>query len=103
MEKIINMAEAKELINSGKVVVIDFFATWCGPCQMYKPVFGEVAQEMTDVEMALIDIDQDIDFAGENGVMGVPTTIIFKDGKEVARFDGFKPAEELKAFINENK
>ncbi len=103
MAKEINTAEAKELIGSGKVVIVDFFATWCGPCQMFLPIFDEVSASATDVELVKIDIDNDVDFAAENGVMGVPTIVAFKDGAEVARFSGFKPADELIKFIEEVK
>ncbi len=103
MAKLVNINEAKELINSGELVIVDFFATWCGPCQMLLPIFTEVSEENADINMVKVDIDQDVDLASENGVMGVPTIIAFKDGKEVSRFSGFKPKEELLAFINENK
>ncbi len=103
MAKIVNTAEAKELINSGKVVIVDFFATWCGPCQMFMPEFDKVSEGLEGAELVKIDIDQDTDFAAENSVMGVPTIVAYKDGKEVNRFSGFKPAEELIAFIEEVK
>ncbi len=102
MAKLINKDDAKNLINSGELVIIDFFATWCGPCQMFGPIFTEVSEEI-DVKMAKIDIDQETEFAGENDVMGVPTIVAYKNGKEVARFSGFRPKDELIAFINENK
>lgn len=70
---------------------------------MFLPVFDEVSNEMTEVEFLKIDIDQDTDFAAESSVMGVPTIVAYKDGKEVSRFSGFKPAEDLKAFIEEVK
>lgn len=103
MTKIVNLTEAKDLLASNELVIIDFFATWCGPCQMYGPIVDEVSSELTDVKIVKVDIDQDVDLAAENEVMGVPTTIAFKNGVEVARFSGFKPADELKAFIAENK
>lgn len=103
MAKLINREEAKELISKGGLVIVDFYATWCGPCQMFLPIFEEVSSEVEEATLVKVDIDQDTDFAGENEVMGVPTIIAFKDGKEVSRFSGFKPADELKAFIEELK
>ncbi len=103
MAKLLNTTEAKELINSGELVIVDFFATWCGPCQMFLPIFEEVSAETEGATLIKIDIDQDTDFAGESNVMGVPTIVAYKGGAEVARFSGFKPADELKAFIAELK
>ncbi len=103
MAKLLNTTEAKELINSGELVIVDFFATWCGPCQMFIPVFEEVEASIEGASLIKIDIDEDTDFAAESNVMGVPTVVAFKGGAEVARFSGFKPADELKTFIEELK
>ncbi len=78
-------------------------ATWCGPCQMFLPIFEEAANEIEGADLVKLDIDQDTEFAGESGVMGVPTIIAFKDGKEVSRFSGFKPKAELLSFIESAK
>lgn len=101
--KLVNKAEALEIINSGELVIVDFFATWCGPCQMLLPIYEEVSEKVEGATLLKVDIDQDTDFAGENSVMGVPTVVAYKGGAEVNRFSGFKSAEELEAFINENK
>ena len=102
MAEIANKQKFEELLNSGELVIVDFFATWCGPCQMYMPIFDEVSQE-TGINMIKVDIDKETDLAGEQGVMGVPTNIAFKNGKEVSRFSGFKSKEELLDFINKVK
>ncbi len=102
MAKVLNAAEVKELINGNGVVVVDFFATWCGPCQMFGPIFDEASEE-TDATLIKVDIDQDAEFAGETSVMGVPTIVAFNNGQEVGRFSGFKAKEELLAFIEEIK
>ncbi len=102
MAKITNAQETKDLINSEDLVIVDYFATWCGPCQMFLPVFDEVS-ETAEATLVKVDIDQDAELAGENGVMGVPTIIAYKGGAEVARFSGFKPKEELVEFINSVK
>ncbi len=104
MAKLLNKTETMELINGDSgLVVVDFFATWCGPCQMFLPIFEEVSTEIEGATLIKVDIDQEAEFAGEQGVMGVPTIVAFKGGQEVARFSGFKPKDELLAFINENK
>ena len=99
MAKIANNEEAKKLIESGELVIVDFFATWCGPCQMFIPVFDEYSEKNKDINFIKIDIDQSPELAGENRVTGVPTIIGFKDGKEISRFSGFKPIDELDKFV----
>ncbi|MDD7183135.1 thioredoxin, partial [Peptostreptococcus porci] len=86
------------------VAVIDFFATWCGPCNMLGPVFSEVADEMSgDAYFAKIDIDQSMEIAQEYRVTTVPTVIFFKDGVEVKREIGFMPKEKIVAGVNSVK
>ena len=81
--------------------VVDFFATWCGPCKMLGPVFEEVSKEK-DINFVKVDIDNFEDICREYKVMSVPTLILFENGKEVKRNVGFIPKEELIKFI-ENK
>ncbi len=101
--EIVNKEKFDQLINSGELVIVDFFATWCGPCQMFIPIFDEYKNKHQEINVIKIDIDQESGLASENGVMGVPTIIAYKDGKEVSRFSGFRPMEELEAFINSVK
>ncbi len=103
MAKLVNKTEALEIIKGNELVIVDFFASWCGPCQMFLPIFDEVSGTIEGATLIKVDIDQETDFASENEVMGIPTIVAFKGGTEVARFSGFKSAEELTAFINENK
>lgn len=103
MAKIINTKEAKEIIEKKELVIIDFFATWCGPCQMFGPIFTEYSEKNPDIKMFKIDIDKDPDFASEMNVMGVPTIVVFKNGNETNRFSGFKTFEELDNFIKLQK
>lgn len=78
--------------------VVDFYATWCGPCKMFGPVFEEVATNM-DINFVKIDVDKNSDIAREYGVMTIPTVILFKDGKEVKRNIGFMSNDELTEFL----
>lgn len=91
-----------ELINSGEVLV-DFFATWCGPCRMLSPVLEELSSDRLDVKIVKIDVDECPNIARMFGVMSIPTLILFKDGKEVAKENGFMPKEALVDWINNNR
>lgn len=89
--------EFEEVINnSSKTILVDFFATWCGPCKMLAPVLEQVKDEVGDnVEIYKIDIDECMDIAKQFGIMSVPTMIIFKDGKEVDRLVGLRPKASI--------
>lgn len=85
---------------SDKLVVMDFFATWCGPCRMLTPIFESLSNEMSDkVDFAKIDIDRSLEVVDEYKIVSVPTMIIFKNGKEVQRIVGFVPKEQIKSKI----
>ena len=99
MIKEITSKEFKEVIKDGKVV-IDFFATWCGPCKMLSPVMDEISSELKDVNFYKIDVDKNEDVAMEYVIMSIPTIIIFKDGKVVNSIVGLKSKDELINIIN---
>lgn len=80
-------------------VVVDFFATWCGPCKMLGPVFEELSTEINDIKFIKVDIDEHEDLCRKYKVMSVPTLIVFDKGKEVKRNIGFIPKDKLKEFI----
>lgn len=84
-----------EVLESEKVTLVDFFATWCGPCQMLAPVLEKISNSRANFDIAKIDIDQLPDLAVEYGVEVVPTMVIFKDGKVMNKFEGFKSESEI--------
>lgn len=87
-----------DIVSNGKVVV-DFFATWCGPCKMLGPVFEKVSDEVNDVKFVKLDVDKFNDIAREYGVMSIPTLILFENGNELKRNVGFMSEDKLKDFI----
>ena len=90
--------EFKSELSSG-VVLVDFFATWCGPCQMLAPVLEEL-DTVANVKILKIDVDELGDIAREFRVMSIPTLVVFKDGKMTKREMGYMPLERLKALIS---
>ncbi len=98
MAQIIKTMEfSNKVENQNGVVVVDFFATWCGPCKMLSPVFESLGNDMQDKANFLkVDIDQSIELSEKFQVTTVPTVIIFKDGKEMDRLVGFIPKGNLK-------
>ncbi|MGL5718782.1 MAG: thioredoxin [Paraclostridium sp.] len=82
------------------VVVVDFFATWCGPCKMLAPVFEELGSEMEEsAKFVKVDIDQSMEIARKFAVSTVPTMIIFKDGEPVETIVGFIPKDIIKSKV----
>ena len=89
----------KEVLESDKVVLIDFWATWCGPCQTMGPVVDELAQELTDVKVGKVNVDEQMALAREYKVMSIPTFLVFKDGKVAERTLGVQEKSELEQLI----
>ena len=94
MVKQIDTKEFKEVIKEGKVVV-DLFATWCGPCKMLSPILDEISEEITTTEFYKIDVDDNQDVAREYNVMSIPTILIFEDGNLVNKIVGLRSREDL--------
>ena len=94
MVKEINENEFNEVIKEGKVLV-DCFATWCGPCQMLSPIIEELANEAKEYSFYKLDVDQNPDIASTYGVMSIPTLLIFEDGKLRETSVGLKSKDEL--------
>ena len=94
--KDINAEEYAEIVKSDSPVVIDFHATWCGPCKVLSPILEELSDEVDGVEFVKLDVDQHPEIAGANGVMGVPTVVMLKGGEVKERFVGVQSKEIIK-------
>lgn len=95
------MSDFNEIINSEKPTLVDFYATWCSPCQMLTPILEGVSTEVGDNAKVLkIDIEKNMDTASQYGVRSVPTLILFKEGKEVWRQTGLTQKNVLVETIN---
>lgn len=84
-----------EVVKSDKPVLIDFWASWCGPCQMVGPVIEEIAAEAKDFKVGKINVDEQPQLAAQFGVMSIPTLVVMKDGKEAARTVGAMPKADI--------
>ena len=96
----------KEIINndldseiSEGLVLVDFYATWCGPCKMMHPVIDSVVKENSNLKVLKVDVDQNEELARIYGVMSIPTLILFKDGNMVEKKLGFTPKEIINNWI----
>lgn len=92
----------RDLIDK-EVVLVDFFATWCGPCRMLGPVLEEIANDRSNIDIVKVDVDECSEVARSYGIMSVPTLILFKNGKLISQKTGFMPKEQITTWIEENK
>lgn len=84
------------------VVLVDFFANWCGPCKMLTPVLEDLSQSMPNVKIVKVDVDNDGALAGRYGIQSIPNLIIFKDGKAVDQIVGFTSKGDLQAKLEKH-
>jgi thioredoxin 1 len=106
-EKIMNIIHLandnlNEVLNNN-IVLVDFYAEWCGPCKMLGPILETLANELNDVSIVKIDVDTNPKTAEQYGIMSIPALILFKNGKPVSIKQGFQSKEMLKKWIEENR
>ena len=89
----------EEVLQSDIPVLVDFWATWCGPCQMVLPIVEELGEELTDVKICKVNVDEQMELAKQYRVMSIPTLMVFKDGEMVKREMGAKSKAELLAML----
>ena len=102
MLKHANESNFNEMTGKG-LVLVDFFATWCGPCKMLGPVLEDMASDRDSIDIVKVDIDESMNLARQYGIMSVPTLVLFKDGQVVAQTSGFQPKDSIQQFIDNNK
>ncbi len=88
-----------EVVRSEKPVLLDFWASWCGPCRMVSPIVDEVAEETPAVRVGKINIDEEPELAQAFGVMSIPTLVVMKNGKVVRQSSGSRPKEAILAML----
>lgn len=90
----------KEVLESDIPVMVDFWATWCGPCQMLAPTVAEIAEENEGkIKVGKVNVDEEPELAMKFGIMSIPTIIVFKDGEVANKTMGFQPKENLMALL----
>ena len=82
------------------VVLVDFYADWCGPCKMVAPIVHEIAEERTDLTVGKVNVDENPELASKFGVVSIPTLVVLKDGREVNRIVGYRPKADILAAID---
>ncbi len=88
-----------EVINSEKPVLLDFWASWCGPCRMVSPIVDEIAAERGDLKVGKVNVDEQPELAGQFGVMSIPTLVVMKNGKVTNQAVGVRPKAQILAML----
>ena len=95
----VNANNFSEVEKSEKVVLLDFYADWCGPCRMVGPVIEEIAKEHPEIFVGKINVDEEVALAARFSVMSIPTLVVMKDGKVVRQVAGARPKAQILALV----
>ena len=88
-----------QLLKDNEMVVVDFFATWCGPCKMYAPIVEKLASECPNIKVVKVDVDEEGELAMRFAISSIPTTLVFKESKLIAKEIGYRSLDQLKSLI----
>lgn len=91
----VNKNNFNEVVSGSKPVLLDFYADWCGPCQMVKPLLAEIAQEYPEVLVGKINVDEEMELAQKFSVVSIPMLVVMKDGKISAQAVGYRDKEQI--------
>lgn len=89
----------QEVLQSRKPVIVDFWATWCGPCRMIAPILEEIAAERSDIKLCKVNVDEQQELAIRYGIMSIPTLLIFKNGELTQKSVGVVPKEKILSLL----
>ena len=89
----------EEVIRSDKPVLLDFWASWCGPCRMVSPIVDEIAAERGDIKVGKINVDEESQLAAQFGISSIPTLVVMKDGQVVNQSVGARPKAQILAML----
>lgn len=89
----------REVLESNKPVLLDFWAAWCGPCRMLSPVVDEIAEERTDIKVGKVNVDEEQELAAAFQVMSIPTLVVMNNGKAVAQSMGVRPKQHILSML----
>ena len=99
VKEINGLKEWNEVVNNNKKVLVDVYATWCGPCKMLAPIVNKVSEDVSDLTVVKIDIDENEDIAAKYGVEAIPTLLVFNNGELVNKNVGFIPENKVKELV----
>ncbi|MBU3196788.1 thioredoxin [Clostridium algidicarnis] len=102
MKEVMDSNFKEEVQNQSGVVVVDFWASWCGPCKMLSPVIEELSNEMTTAKFTKVNVDENPQSSQNFNIASIPTLLVFKDGKVVDTMVGFRPKAELEQLVKKH-